>query len=184
MEVARHGSQLGNAHLEVGQQLQQEGLELLVGPVDLVDQEHRRFFAADGGKQGPFEQILLGKHMLLDGIGILARALAGLDGQELALIVPLVEGGVLVQALVALEPDEFGLVELGQRLGDRRLAHPRLALEQERTLQEVHEPDRHGQIPVGHVAGRLEALGDFAGGVEKRTASDFGIPPPRWGGLG
>ena len=33
-------SQFGNAHLEVGKQLQQKSLELLVGFVDLVDQQH------------------------------------------------------------------------------------------------------------------------------------------------
>ena len=33
---------LGDRHLEVGQQLEQEGLELLVGAVDLVDEQHRR----------------------------------------------------------------------------------------------------------------------------------------------
>src|SRR5690606_9924311 len=31
---------LGDGHLEIGQQLEEEGLELLIGPIQLVDQEH------------------------------------------------------------------------------------------------------------------------------------------------
>ena len=65
-------AELGNADLEVGQKLEQKGLELLVGAVDLVDQQHRRRLAADGGQQRPLQQILLGEDVLLDGVGILA----------------------------------------------------------------------------------------------------------------
>jgi hypothetical protein len=36
------GADLGDGDLEVGQHLEQEGLELLVGAVQLVDQQHRR----------------------------------------------------------------------------------------------------------------------------------------------
>ncbi len=36
------GADLGDRHLEVGEQLEQERLELVVGAVDLVDQQHRR----------------------------------------------------------------------------------------------------------------------------------------------
>ena len=42
IEVARDRAELGDADLEVGQELQQVGLELLVGAVDLVDQQDRR----------------------------------------------------------------------------------------------------------------------------------------------
>jgi hypothetical protein len=35
-------AQLGDGDLEVGQHLEQEGLEGLVGAVELVDQQHRR----------------------------------------------------------------------------------------------------------------------------------------------
>ena len=36
------GAELGDRHLEIGQHLEQEGLERLVGAVELVDQQHRR----------------------------------------------------------------------------------------------------------------------------------------------
>ena len=35
-----HGAQLGHGHRVVGQHLEQERLELVVGPVDLVDEQH------------------------------------------------------------------------------------------------------------------------------------------------
>ena len=41
----------GDGHLEVGQHFEQEGLERLVGAVDLVDQQHRR--AVDGSAPAP-----------------------------------------------------------------------------------------------------------------------------------
>jgi hypothetical protein len=66
------GAELGNAHLEVGEQLQQERLELLVGAVDLVDQQHRRLLAPDRGEQRALEQVALGEDVLLDRVGILA----------------------------------------------------------------------------------------------------------------
>ena len=40
--AALHGAELGDRQLEVRQQLEQVGLERLVGAVDLVDQQHRR----------------------------------------------------------------------------------------------------------------------------------------------
>ncbi len=50
-------AELGNTDLEVGQKLEQERLEFLVGAIDLVDQKHRRLLAADRGKQRPLQQI-------------------------------------------------------------------------------------------------------------------------------
>ena len=40
--VARIVPELGDRHARLGQQLEQEGLEVVVGAVDLVDQQHRR----------------------------------------------------------------------------------------------------------------------------------------------
>ena len=73
IEVALMVPSSGIDDLEVRQQLEQERLELLVGAVDLVDQQHRRFRAADRGEQRPLQQILLGEDLLLDRVGILRR---------------------------------------------------------------------------------------------------------------
>ena len=110
--------------------------------------------------------------MLLDALRVLARALARLDGEELALVVPLVERGVLVEPLVALQADQLGLVDLGERLRDLGLADAGLALDQQRPAEEVHQPQRGRKIAVGDVAGLGETVGDvFAGrGSSHRSA--------------
>ncbi len=68
------GAKLGNADLKIGQQLEQKRLEFLVGAVDLIDQQHRRRGAADGGEKRPLQQIFFGKYVLLDGVGVFADA--------------------------------------------------------------------------------------------------------------
>src|SRR5499427_10863473 len=155
------GAELRNADLEIGQELEQEGLEFLVGAVDLVDQQHRRLVAADRGEERALEQIALREDVLLDRVGVLADSLARLDGEQLALVIPLVEGGVLVEALVALQADQLGAVHARERLGDLGLADPGLALEQQRVLEEFHQPQRRGDVAVRHIAGGGEAVGDL-----------------------
>ena len=90
-------------------------------------------------------------------VGVLAGALPRLDGEKLALVVPLVEGGVLVEALVALQADQLGAMERGERLCHLGLADAGLALEEQRPLQEIHEPQRRRQVAVGDVADLGEA---------------------------
>ena len=55
--VAEH-AELGHRDLVVGQDLEQEGLELVVGPVDLVDQQDRRRTVAvvDRPQQRPLDE--------------------------------------------------------------------------------------------------------------------------------
>ena len=96
-------------------------------------------------------------------------ALARLDGEQLALIVPLVERGVLVEPLVALQADQLGAVHGGERLGDLGLADAGLAFEQQRPLEELHQPQRGRDVAVGDVADRGEAVGD-AFAVERSSA--------------
>src|SRR5215813_13206122 len=171
------GAELRNADLEVGQELEQEGLEFLVGAVDLVDQQHRRLVAADRGEERALEQIALREDVLLDRVGVLADSLARLDGEQLALVIPLVEGGVLVEALVALQADQLGAVHARKRLGDLGLADPGLALEQQRALEEFHQPQRGGDVAVRHIAGGGEAVGDLVAveghGLRDNNSSPF-----------
>ena len=75
-------------------------------------------------------------------------------------IVPLVERGVLVEALVALQADQLGVVHGGERLGHLGLADAGLAFEQQRPLEELHQPQRGRDVAVGDVAGGGEAVGD------------------------
>ena len=69
---------LGDRHLEVGEHLEQEGLELLVGAVDLVDQQHRRLAVlADGLEQRAPDQEGLGedrRFLLAAGVWVVASS--------------------------------------------------------------------------------------------------------------
>ena len=100
--------QFGDRNLKVGQQFEQERLELVVGAVDFVDQQHRRLVAADRRQQWPLQQVFFRENLILDGVGILAAM--GLDRQQLALVVPFIERGRLIEALVALQADQLGRV--------------------------------------------------------------------------
>ena len=77
---------LGNRNLEVGEEFEQERLELLVGAVDFVDQQHGGVRRAQGRQHRPLDQ----KSLAID----VDALLAGLaDREHLARIVPLVERG-------------------------------------------------------------------------------------------
>src|SRR5712671_7160829 len=118
--------------------------------------------------------------MLLDRVRVLP--LARLDGEQLALIVPFIQRGVLVEAFVALQADELGPMHGSQRLGDLGLADAGLALEQQRPLEVFHQPERRRDVAVGDVADGGEAVGDvFA--VEGHWLSDnTSSPSPAGGG--
>ena len=83
-----------------------------------------------------------------------------LDRQELALIVPFIEGAVLVEALVTLQADQLDLVKRRQRLSDLGLTDSSFAFQKQRTLEEIHQPQRRRQVVVGDIVHRGEALAD------------------------
>ena len=157
-------AQLGDRDLEVGEQLEQHRLELLVGLVDLVDQQHHRLGAGDRLHQRPLEQELLAEDVAVDLLP--AGLAAGLDPQQLLAVVPLVERLGLVEPLVALQADQLAAAGAGERLGQLGLADPRRALDQDRLVQPLgEEGDQRGRL-VGEVAGarqRLLRLGHGAG---------------------
>ena len=111
---------LGDRDLEVGEHLEQERLELLVGAVDLVDQQHDRLRALDRLEQRPADQELGPEELLLGDRPLLRRA----DVQQLPRVVPLVDGVRDVEALVALEPDQPRGQRRGERLRRLGLADP------------------------------------------------------------
>ncbi len=78
MRARPHEPQLGDRDLKVGEDLQEHRLELLIGLVDLVDQEHDGLLRGDRGHQGAREEELLTEDVLLDGIPARVRGL-GLD---------------------------------------------------------------------------------------------------------
>jgi len=71
--------------------------------------------------------------------------------EQLAAIVPLVDGGGDVEALVALEPDQFRAEAAGEGLGDLRLADAGLTLQEDRLAHAERQVDRGGQVALGDV---------------------------------
>ena len=126
----RDRPELRHRDAEVRQHLEQERLELVVGAVELVDQQHRARAGADRAQQRPLDQELRPVQLrhVLAHLARLQRARV----QELARVVPLVQRLRRVDALVALQPDQLRAEDAGERLPDLRLADAGLALEQER----------------------------------------------------
>ena len=58
-------AELGHRDLEVGEHLEQEGLELGVGAVDLVDEQHAALGRADGAQQRTRQEEALGEERVL-----------------------------------------------------------------------------------------------------------------------
>ncbi len=151
--LGAYRAELRNRDLEIREHFEEKGLEAFVGAIDLVDQQDRRAFAArDRAQQRPLEQVLAPEDQVFELGGIAGFSLRDAQAQQLALVVPLVERGVGVQALVALQPDKFSREHAGEDLRDLGLADPRLPLHQERLL---HLP---GEIHGGRDGG----LGDVA----------------------
>ena len=92
----------------------------------------------------------------------LAACLAQPDLEHLARVVPLVDRGRDVEALVALEPDEPAAEHRREDLGDLGLADARLALEQDRPAELEAQEDDGRERPVGDVVmlrhGGLQAV--------------------------
>jgi hypothetical protein len=160
-DVSMEGGQLGDADRVVGQDLEQEGLEFVVGPVDLVDEEDRRDVTAvvDGPQQRPADEEPLRVQLVFDDVGVL-----GLDRpevEELAGVVPLVDGLGGVDALVALEAEELAARPAGEDLGDFGLADAGLALQQQRPAQAQGQEDGRGEALVRQVLVAGEGLADL-----------------------
>ena len=76
-----------------------------------------------------------------------------------------------VDALVALEPDQPRARDAGQSLRHLGLAHPGLALQQQRLLERGRKVDGSGEAPVGEIALAGQSLLDGCGAVEAQTLS-------------
>ena len=174
-------SQLRHRDLEVRQHFEEVGLELVVGAVDLVDQQHRRWALAvlDRPQQRPLDQealvVEVGLEVVGGPTGGLATGLGGPQVEQLAGVVPVVHGLRGVDALVALEPDQLAVRPRRQHLGDLGLADAGLALEQQRSLERQGEEDRGGQSLVGEVP----VLGERSVDVGMASSGRRYPPTPR-----
>jgi hypothetical protein len=161
---------LGDRDLEVRQDLEQVGLELLVGPIDLVDEQDRRLAVGaglEGLEQRPLDEELGAEDVVGGGVVGLAASLEQPNLEHLARVVPLVDRGVDVEALVALEADEPRPEGGREDLRELRLADAGLALEEQRPPQLEPEEDRRRDRAVGDVAAFAEGGGDRVGGCQR-----------------
>jgi hypothetical protein len=146
---------LRHGHLEVGEQFQQERFQLLIGAVDLVDQQDRRFLVrgVDRLQEGALEQKFFREEIVTNRLAAFAAGrLDRTEIEHLTGIVPLVNGGGGVQPLVALQADERGIEEIGEDFGDLGLADAGLALQQEGFSQLQGKVEGGGEAAFGDIA--------------------------------
>ena len=144
-------AELRDRHRGLGEQLEQERLEVVVGAVDLVDQQHRgpRPGVLQRLQQRPRDQVVAAEQLLLGEL--VAARLGQADRQQLARIVPLVQRLGGVDAVVALQPDQRRVQHLRERLGGLGLADPGLPLQQQRLREAEAEEERGRQALVDEV---------------------------------
>ncbi len=166
------GAELGNGDLVFAQVLQQEGLERLVGPVDLVDQQHRAGrWRLQRLQQRAADQVARLVDLALDFFGG-DFVLRGAHVQQLRRVVPLVQGLALLHAVVTLQAQHGTAQHLGQRLGQLGLAHARLAFEQQRALQLHGEKDGGGELARRVVTHALQGVGQVVDAGETGFGAD------------
>jgi len=162
------GADLRDGDLEVREDLQEEGLELLVRPIHLVDEQHGGLpvLGQDGLQQGAADEELVAEDVLLDGLAGAAPVFLQFDAQHLLRVVPLVEGRIGIQPLVTLQADQPRPQGLGRHLGHLRLPHAGLAFQKEGLAHDPGQIQRRGQRPVPHVPAALQRLQHRVNGCE------------------
>ena len=174
-----HGADLGDAHLVFAQVLEQEGLEGLVGAVHLVDQQH----GAGLGRlqrlqQRPADQVAVLVDLALDLASRAAPAAFGrAHVQQLRRVVPFVQRLALLQAVVALQPQQLALQRVASALASSVLPTPGSPSSSSGRCSLSARNTAVGQAPVGEIADRLQRLrrGVDGGGAGRRHAI---IPGP------
>jgi hypothetical protein len=172
------GADLGNGHLEVGEQLQQECLQLLIGAIDLIDQQDGSLGMGgiDRLQQWPLEQELFGKEIVAHALPALAPGrLHRAQKQHLARVIPFVDGGGRVETLVALQADQRRFQQVSQDLGDFRLADARLAFQEERLAEFEGQEEGGGQATFRDIALGVEAAFQFIDTRELVTGGRGGL---------
>ena len=163
----RHGGALrgectefGNRHRCLTEELQQQCLELVVGTVDLVDEQHRLGWSdvAHAGQDRPVHQVGLGVQI---GLGqTVSASFRQPDAQQLALIVPVVQRLGSGEALIALQPDQRCIQHCGKGFRGHGLADAGLALEQQGPIQLGGKIERRRRADVEQIPVLIEASDD------------------------
>ena len=157
------GTELGDRDLEIGEELEQVRLELLIRSVDLVDEQDGAACVGDG-----FEERALDEEALaVDPVARFTRATLTFGEtylEDLPRIVPVVHRGRDIETFVALQADQATAERGGKRLRDLGLAHSRLAFDEERFAEAEREVQRDGESAIGDVALTFEGCGDLVHG--------------------
>ena len=163
----RHGrhdrAKFGDRHLIFGEHFQQVRFERLVGAVELVDQQHRRGASLrhERFQNRPPDQEPLGENVGCERFAVdLALRFGKPNLDHLPRVIPLVHRRRRVEAFVALQADQLAAERGCQHLGDLRLAHARLAFEEQRPPHRQGEKYAGRQATVGEIVVLLEEQGD------------------------
>ena len=116
----------------------------------------------DGPQQGPADEEALREQLVLD---VLAPCLGRPDVQQLARVVPFVDGLGGVDALVALQAQQLAAGPAREHLGHLGLADSGLALEEQWAVEPQGQEDGGGQALVGQVAVLGEGVADVFNGL-------------------
>ena len=123
-------SEFGDRHRVLVQQLEQERLELVVGAVDLVDEEYTGR-VGKCLKERPGEQETFGVERGFGCVGVQSAAAGRFECaqvQQLAREIPVVESLRGIDALVTLQPDQWQLRYGMVKLAEKRRAALRVGL--------------------------------------------------------
>ena len=168
-------AELGDRHLEVGEHFQQEGLEGLVGAIQLVDEQH----GSPGGRglqsaqQGALDEIALGQNVVFKPVAVgFAGRFREADRHHLLGIIPLIDSRGDIEPLVALQADERSAEGRGENLGNLGLADASLAFEEQRPFQAQRQEQDSRQRPVGHIIGGGQQAEGFIDGTGQWAGQD------------
>ncbi len=159
--------------LVVREDLQQERLGLDLDSVDLVDEQDDWLFRTNGLEQRTGQQELVAEDVVAEIGPVLIAATLGLDAQQLLLVVPLVQRLGLVEAFVALQPDQPSAGDLRDALGQLGLSGTGRTLDKDRLLKAVGEVHDTRNAFVGQIVDAGELVfecGDVGEAMRHRGA--------------
>src|SRR5947209_2361031 len=160
---------LRDGDLEIGQELEEQALELFVGPVDLVDQKDGclRTTVGQGLEERAFQEKFLAEDFPLQSLRVLPGLLDS-NRDQLLRMVPFVQSRVRVEAFVALEADQFRFEGGRQGAGDLRLAASGFSFDEQGLAHADREVDGHANRRIGNVLLSCESLEDGVNAVDAR----------------
>ena len=156
-----HRAHFRDGDLKVTQHFEQERFERFVGAVDFVDQQHRRAggIGLERLQQRPLDQEAVGEHVVFDLRAVaIALRFGDPDRDHLRGVIPFIDRGRDIEALVALQPDQPPPERRREHLGDLGLADAGLAFEEDRPAH-LQGQEKHGaKRAVGQIIGLGEQI--------------------------